>query len=111
MFTNADSLVKTYFGDEVEGISTFVDDGGNTVLRTPADSEYTRTGLHVLKDFRLNTEVAQDFVNLLDGVQPELDTFKKIEDEFAKIDYSDKIGTSQVNLNPVSYTHLRAHET
>jgi hypothetical protein len=99
LFTNTDSLVKTYFGDEVEGISTFVDEGGNTVLRTPADSEYTRTGSHVLQHFRLNTEVAQDFVNLLAGVQPELDTFKKIEDKFATIDYSDKIGTSQVNLN------------
>ena len=99
LFTNTDSLVKTYFGDEVEGISTFVDEGGNTVLRTPADSEYIRTGSHVLQHFRLNTEVAQDFVNLLDGVKPELDTFKKIEEEFDTIDYSDKIGTSQVNLN------------
>jgi hypothetical protein len=51
----------------------------------------------VLADFATLANVATDFTNLLDGVKPELNTFKKIEEQFDTIDYSDKIGTSQVN--------------
>ena len=71
-----DTEIKGYFGD-------------STTSRV--------TGNHVLKDFRLNSEVASDFTALLAGVKPELNTFKKIEEQFDTIDYSDKIGTSQVN--------------
>ena len=72
-----DTEIKGYFGD-------------STTSRV--------TGNHVLKDFRLNSEVASDFTALLDGVNTNLNTFKKIEDRFATIDYSDKIGTGQVNI-------------
>ena len=74
-----DTAIKTYFGDS----------------STARGSSAT----HVLNEFRLNTEVAQDFTDLLAGVKPELDNFKKIEEQFDTIDYTDKIGTSQVNLN------------
>jgi len=67
-----DVLIKGYIGD---------DDSG------------------VLIDFATLTNVADDFTALLDGVNANLNTFKKIEDKFATIDYSDKIGISQVNLN------------
>ena len=60
----------------------------------------------VLVDFATLTNVATDFVNLLDGVKPELNTFKKIEEQFDTIDYSDKIGVSQVNN-----THFRTSES
>ena len=73
-----DDTIKGYFGD-------------STTSRT--------TGTHILKDFRLNSEVAQDFLDLLDDVKPSLNTFKKIEEQFDTIDYSDKIGTGQVNIN------------
>ena len=73
-----DDAIKEYFGD-------------STTSRT--------TGDHILKDFRLNSEVAQDFLDLLDDVRPSLNTFKKIEEQFDTIDYSDKIGTSQVNTD------------
>jgi hypothetical protein len=53
----------------------------------------------VLADFATLANVATDFTNLLDGVKPELNTFKKIEEQFDTIDYSDKIGTSQVNTS------------
>ncbi len=74
-----DTAIKTYFGDSSTA-------RGNSAT-------------HVLNEFRLNTEVAQDFTDLLAGVKPELDNFKKIEEQFDTIDYTDKIGTSQVNLN------------
>ena len=67
-----DVLIKGYIGD---------DDSG------------------VLIDFATLTNVADDFTALLDGVNANLNTFKKIENKFATIDYSDKIGISQVNLN------------
>ena len=73
-----DDGIKEYFGD-------------STTSRT--------VGTHILKDFRLNSEVAQDFLDLLDDVRPSLNTFKKIEEQFDTIDYSDKIGTSQVNID------------
>ena len=60
----------------------------------------------VLADFATLANVATDFTNLLDGVKPELNTFKKIEDQFDTIDYSDKIGTSQVNT-----AHFRINDT
>ena len=80
-----DTDIKGYFGD-------------STTSRV--------TGNHILKDFRLNAEVASDFIALLDGVNTNLNTFKKIEDRFATIDYSDKIGTSQVNI-----AHFRINAT
>ena len=80
-----DTNIKGYFGD-------------STTSRV--------TGNHILKDFRLNAEVASDFIALLDGVNTNLNTFKKIEDRFATIDYSDKIGTSQVNI-----AHFRINDT
>ena len=80
LFNNSDSTIKVYYGD-----STTARDSGN----------------HILRDFALNTEVADDFADLLDGVKPELNTFKKIEEEFdlTTIDRNTKIGTDQVNLN------------
>lgn len=60
----------------------------------------------VLADFATLANVATDFTNLLDGVKPELNTFKKIEEQFDTIDYSDKIGTSQVNT-----AHFRINDT
>ncbi len=98
LFNNSDSAVKEHFGDEVKGIPLNVNN--NNQPFTPADAEYLRTGSHVLANFRLNTEVAQDFINLLDGVKSELNTFKKIEEEFdlTTVDRNTKIGTDQVNL-------------
>ena len=77
LFNNSDSTVKTYFGD-------------SSTSRT--------TGSHILKDFRLNTEVAQDFVNLQNGATL-ITTFRAVEQRFDLVDYSDKIGISQVNIN------------
>ena len=59
----------------------------------------------VLADFATLTNVADDFTALLAGVKPELNTFKKIEQQFDTIDYSDKIGTGQVNI-----AHFRINE-
>jgi hypothetical protein len=67
-----DASIKLYIGDDDNGI---------------------------LADFATLTNVADDFTALLDGVNANLNTFKKIENKFATIDYSDKIGISQVNLN------------
>ena len=94
LFTNSDSIIKEYFGDQDKGISL---DTGNVPF-TPADAEYTRTGSHVLVNFRLNTEVAQDFVNLQNGATT-LTTFKAIEDKFdvVAVDLDSKISTDQVN--------------
>ncbi len=99
LFNNSNSAIKEYFGDQDKGISLDTNNG-NVPFTTDAE-DYTRTGSHVLVNFRLNTEVAQDFVNLLDGVKPELNTFKKIEEEFdlTTVDRNTKIGTDQVNLD------------
>ena len=81
LFDNSNSKIKVYYGDSTTA-------RGNSAT-------------HILNDFRLNSEVADDFANLLDGVKPELNTFKKIEEEFdlTTVDRNTKIGTDQVNLN------------
>ena len=88
LFNNSDSTIKTYYGDDVTSRES-----GSTAI---------------LKDFKLVSEAAQDLADLLDGVKPELNTFKKIEDEFdlTTIDRNTKIGTDQVNLD-----HFRINNT
>ncbi len=77
LFNNSDSAIKTYFGD-------------STTDRT--------TGNHILKEFRLNSEVAQDFVNLQNGAST-ITTFKAVEDKFdvVGVGLEEKISTDQVN--------------
>ena len=77
LFDNSDSKIKEYFGD-------------STTSRN--------SGTHVLKEFRLNSEVTQDFINLQNGATT-LTTFKAVEEEFdvVGVDLELKIATSQVN--------------
>lgn len=72
-----DAAIKAYYGDHTTD----------------------RTGSHVLSHFRLNSEVADDFVQLADGVSTELDTLGKIETKFNTIQpiIDSKIGIDQVN--------------
>jgi hypothetical protein len=65
------------------------------------DSSTSRSGTHVLADFRLNTEVAADFAALKDGVSTRHDTLKKIEVEIDALNASNatKIGIDQVNTS------------
>ena len=65
------------------------------------DSSTSRSGTHVLADFRLNTEVASDFAALKDGVSTRHDTLKKIEVEIDALNASNatKIGIDQVNTS------------
>jgi hypothetical protein len=65
------------------------------------DSSTSRSGTHVLADFRLNTEVASDFAALKDGVSNRHDTLKKIEVEIDALNASNatKIGIDQVNTS------------
>ena len=77
LFNNSDSAIKTYFGD-------------STTDRT--------TGNHILKEFRLNSEVAQDLLNLQNGAST-ITTFKAVEDKFdvVGVGLEEKISTDQVN--------------
>ena len=76
-----DDAIKLYFGD--------------------ADTLRDSNATHVLADFRLNTEVAADFVTLKGGVTANFDTLGKIEiglNELYQVQQI-KIGTNQVNTS------------